>query len=132
MAREIRDTLLKDTKALPETAETVYTDGIDLGAGEKVAGMDLLISAPALAVGELGDGETVTYEVQTDSDSLFLYPTDIIPSALVQTGADGAGAAAATRRFALPTDAEQYVRVAVTADADKDASAKSVTLEVLL
>ncbi|HET6442444.1 MAG TPA: hypothetical protein VFH53_08710 [Phycisphaerae bacterium] len=132
MTREIRDNLLKVTKALPETAETVYTDEIDLGAGEKVAGMDLLISAPALAVGELGDGDTMTYEVQTDSDPLFLYPRIVIPAALVQEGADGAGAAAATRRFALPSDADQYVRVAVTADGANDAADKSVTLEVLL
>jgi hypothetical protein len=121
------------SKALPAGAATIYTDGIDLGHtanGRVPPGTELIVNAPALVVGDLGNGATMTYVVQMDSDSAFGSPTSIYGTVLTQTGADGTGAAAATKRVALPSDCERYIRVAATNSAAGDASDK--TLEVTL
>jgi len=49
---------------------------------------------------------------------------------LVQTGAGGAGAAAATARFAIPSDCERYVRVTATNSGTGDASGASMTVNL--
>jgi hypothetical protein len=66
-----------------------------------------------------------------DTDSAFGSPTSIYGTVLTQTGAGGVGAAAATKRVALPSDCERYIRVAATADTNLDASAKSMTVNVM-
>ena len=135
MGYEIRDELLKKTKALPNGAASVTSDPIDLETGSRsdfVANCELLLSAPALATGELGDGATMKYAIETDDNSGFSSATTLIVDAIVQTGAGGAGAAAATKRFTLPTNVERYVRAKATNSAAGNASGKSLTLEVLL
>jgi hypothetical protein len=126
----VRDTNLKQTKALPNGAATVYTDAFDLGAAsgkqDRLANCELLISAPALVVGDLGNGDTMKYDVQCDDDSAFGSPRTLGLAVITQTGA-----AAATARFRLPTNCERYVRVAATNSAAGDASDKSVTAELL-
>lgn len=136
-APNVRDASLQVTKALPNGAADIYTDGIDLGGSSRAQfdgghRAELLIEAPALATADLGDGATMKYEVQHDTDSAFgtaesLYGT---PN-LTQTGAGGAGAAAATKRVALPTDVKRYVRVKATNSAAGDASDKSVTVSLV-
>ena len=123
------DKLLQVTRALPAAAETVTSTGIDLGLspdsrfGDHMG--ELLLEAPALAVGELGNGNTQKWHIYQDSAANFggeeLLATDV----LVQTGANGAGAAAKTVRFALPSDVKRYLRVKITASTALDTSAKS-------
>ena len=126
--RMLRDAELQVTKALPGSATTIYTDSIDLEqdtTGVFVADCELLIEAPALVVGDLANGETMTYNVEhSDDDESF---SDLANGVLVQTGADGAGAAAAEARLRLPSTVKRYVRVAATNSAAGDASDKSVT-----
>jgi hypothetical protein len=127
----LRDAELTVTKPLPATATTIFSDGIDLGLGANadfLARCELVVEAPALAVGELANAETVTYKVQTDADPAFGSPTDILPAVIVQTGAAGAGAAAAEKRLRLPLNVERYIRCAATHTAADDASAKSLTM----
>ena len=135
MSYNVRDLDLKETKALPNGAAAVYCDGIDLGAissnGALLAGVEMLITAPALATADLGDGATMKYDVQCDSDSAFGSARTLGLAVITQTGADSAGAAAATARFRLPTNCERYVRVAATNSAAGDASDKSMTVELL-
>jgi len=131
---QLRDELLKVTKALPNGAATIYTDGIDLGVsanGQLPPNVELLIEAPALAVGDLGNGATMIYVVQMDSDVAFGSPTSIYGTVLTQTGAGGVGAAAASKRIALPSDCERYVRVSATNSAAGDASDKTATVTLL-
>jgi hypothetical protein len=90
-----------------------------------------LVVAPALATADLGDGDTMTYSVQMDTDSAFGSPIELTRNDAVQTGASGAGAAAASYRFALPSDCERYVRVKAVNSAAGDASDKSVTANVI-
>lgn len=132
----LKDALLEETKAMPAAhSTTVYTDGIDLEVsanGLHLADCELEISAPALTTTMLPDTKTMTYKVQMDNDSAFGSATDLFPSAIVQTGASGAGAAAATKRYRLPTDVERYIRLAATSGADvTDSSAVSMAARLL-
>ena len=132
----LKDAALEETKAMPAAASTtVYTDGIDLEVsanGLHMADCELEISAPALTTTMLPDTKTMTYKVQMDNDSAFGSPTDLFPSAIVQTGAGGAGAAAQTKRYRLPTDVERYIRLAATSGADvTNSSAVSMAARLL-
>jgi len=127
----VRDTNLKVTRALPAAAATVSSTAIDLGlsARSQFAGgphVELLIEAPVLVVGELGNGATMKYEVFHDSDPAFGTEASLYGVVLTQTGAGGVGAAAASKRVALPTDVKRYLRLKATNSAAVDASAKSV------
>jgi hypothetical protein len=134
-APQIRDALLTATKALPNGAATIYTDGIDLGHGangDHLATCELYIEAPALVVGDLANGETVKYSIQHDTGSAFGSATSVEDDVLTQTGAGGAGAVAATKRFRLPVDVKRYVRVKAVNSGAGDASDKSVTVSLLM
>jgi hypothetical protein len=124
----LRDAELQVTKALPNGAATVNSGSIDLEHstnGVHVADCELLIEAPALATADLPDTKTMTDDVEhSDDDSSF---SDLANGVLVQTGADGAGAAAATARVRLPSTVKRYVRVVATNSGTGDASDKSMT-----
>lgn len=131
----VKDAELIETKALPNGAASIYSDPIDLGAlsaaGARLHSGELLLSAPALATADLGDAATMTYDLQMDNDSAFGSPTTLIAGIIVQTGAGGAGAAAASARFRVPTNCERYVRAKATNSAAGDASDKSLTLSLV-
>lgn len=131
MTRQIKDALLSQSIALPTGASSVNTAPIDLeqtSRADFVAGVDILIEAPILAVGELANGSTMTYTLQHDTDVAFGSAVDLYPGVLVQTGAGGNGAAAASKRVALPSDVKRYIRLRATNSAAANASAKSATI----
>ena len=124
------DANLTVTKALPNGAATIYTDGIDLGHGSRgdfLADVELYISAPALATGVMGDGKTMKYSVQHDTDPAFGTAAVLYTDVITQTGAGGAGCAAATVSVRLPVDVNRYVRVRAVGSATGDCSTSSVT-----
>ncbi len=130
----VKDELLSVTKELPNGAATTVSDGIDLGLSTQATFCcgEVLIEAPALATADLGDAATIKYEVyhaaSSDfSDEASLYGTP----QLTQTGAGGAGAAAATKRVALPTNVSRHIRVKATNSAAGDASDKSFTVSLV-
>jgi hypothetical protein len=131
MKRLIADALLTGTKALPNGAATVYSNGFDLGAqsGRQNFSVDteLLIQAPALTTGQLADAATMKYSVQHAASADFSDATLLAGDVLVQTGAGGAGAAAAEVRVGLPGDVKRYVRVRAINSAAGNASTKSLT-----
>lgn len=127
------DALLKKTKALPTGASAVTSDSIDLqhtGLGSNVADYEFLVEAPAVTTGMLGDAATIKYDLMTSDSSDMSSPTTAIKEVIVQTGAGGAGAAAATQRVRLPTDCKRYVAIKATKSATGDASSVSVTLSM--
>jgi hypothetical protein len=129
----ITDMELRTSRALPTGASAVTATGLDLGhgtTGRNVADYEFLLTAPALAVGQLANGSTMTYAIVTSANSDMSSPTVINSAALVQTGAGGAGAAGNTLRFRLPTNCQRYVSVRATNSAAADASAASYTLEM--
>jgi len=126
----LKDASLKATVALPAAlSTTVYSDSFDLGtANQKLLRGEFEISAEALDTTALPNGETVTYGLQDSADdSTFAAVQDTV---LVQTGASGAGAAAATERIGIPSTLRRYVRVsAVTSSGTGDCSGSDLTFE---
>jgi hypothetical protein len=128
------DASVKITRALANANETVASTGIDLGnsaKGDFVAACELEIAAPALTTGELADAKTQKYDVFHDVKSDFSTETKLFEDVIVQTGAGGAGAAAATVALRLPVDVKQFLRVKITGEAaGGDASAKQATIRL--
>jgi hypothetical protein len=135
--RNLRDTLLKVSGALPASTTATATTGLSLLTGvngDFVAPVDFLVTAPALTTSQLPDNKTMTYTVETSapSDAVFGSPSTVYTLG-TQTGASGAGSAGATYKFRLPSSAQGNVRVKATpaASGTGDASGAKVTLEVL-
>lgn len=126
MAYDQKDATLEVTLALPNGAAATNGTGIQVNPGPEdfVAPCELVIEAPALTTAELPDAQTMTYKVQESADDSTY--TDLEDGVLVQTGAGGAGDAAATERFRLPTDVKAYVRVVATNSGAGDASGSDV------
>lgn len=137
MGYELKDASLKLTLALPAGATTVYaTPGIDTGKtttqGVQTADVEFLLTAPALTTGQLGDGATMKYSILMDTENpVDASSTVLFADILTQTGAGGAGAAAATKRFKLPSDALRIIGFKAVNSAASDASGASATLEVV-
>lgn len=126
----VRDVQKEVTKALPNGAASTTSDAIDLeltSRSDFVAQCELVINAPALATGAMGDGKTMKYDILTSSSSNLSGPTTLVAAAITQTGAGGAGAAAAEYRFRLPTNVLRYIGVKATGSASGDASGSSFT-----
>lgn len=131
----LKDNLLKVTKALPNGAADVTTDAIDLGhgaAGDFVAGAELLITAPALVVGDLANAATMKYDIIHSDNADLSSPSTLVTAAITQTGAGGVGAAAATYYWHPPIDVKRYIGVKATNSGAGDASDKSFTAELVL
>src|SRR5262245_43016796 len=132
----LRDTVLKATKALPNGAATItQTAGFDLmnsTRGDFIANVEALLSAPALTTGEAPDTRTLTYGLISSDNSDLSSPTVVVAGAIVQTGAGGAGAAAATYRFKPPSNVKRYFGFRATGGTSfGNASGKVGTLEIL-
>lgn len=127
MTRQMNDAKLVKSFALPNGAVTVNSTGIDLGhdaLGDFLAGAEVIINAPALTVGELADTQTITYSLRHSDAADFSGDSELLGGLIVQTGAGGAGAAAAEKRVALPTDVKRYIRTrAVKAGASNASTA---------
>lgn len=130
MGMQVNDALLSSTFALPNGAATTQSSGFDLmngSRGDFLAPVELQIEAPALSTGQLGDAQTITYEVWHDTAVGFGSETRLASAVIVQTGAGGAGDGAETVRFRLPVDVNQYVRVkAVKVGASNASTASAV------
>jgi hypothetical protein len=134
MSFNVKDALSKVTRALPNGAAAVTSTSIDTAtssAGEQPAEMEFLITAPALAVAAMADAKTMIYAVVGSANADLSGPIVIYDRLLVQTGAGGAGCAAGSARFRLPTTAPRYVGVRATGSAAGDATGSSFTLEAL-
>lgn len=130
----VSDAQLSKSTALPTGASSVtQASGLDINQTTNgdflVPTCELLISAPAVTTGMLADAATIKYDVVTSANSDLSSPTIIAATVLTQTGAGGAGAAAASVRFALPSDVKRYVGVKATKSGAGDASSVSVTAQ---
>ena len=134
MTKNIRDKSLEVTKALPNGAAAITSDGIDTGnssQGDFVADCELEIQAPALVVGDLANGETMIYDIEHDDAADFSGVATLEAAVITQTGAGGVGAAAVTKRFKLTDGVKRYVRIKATNSGAGDASDKSLTAGLL-
>ena len=135
MSFQVADKLLTITAALPNGATNTSTTAIDLehnnARQDFLANCEFLVSIPALTTTQLGDTQTITVSVETDNDAAFGSAKVVISSLFVMTGAGGAGAAAASDRFRLPSNCERYVRVKATKTGASNASTASMTFQQL-
>ena len=88
-----------------------------------------MVSSPLLTVGELADGQTITYHLYHDSAVGFGGETLVATLGTV-TGAGGAGAAAAEFRAKLPSNVKRYLRLKTVKTGASNASTKNATLEL--
>ena len=108
--------------ALGSAGNTTRSSQIDLGSvtnsglNARLEPLEIEIQAPALAVGELANAQTVTYALEDSATSGAGY-TIVADTLLVQTGAGGVGAAAATQRVKIPSDASRYINVRAVSSA---------------
>jgi hypothetical protein len=136
--KSIRDAAMKLMLALPASTSAVTTAAaMDLGKTSKLGShtgdMELLITAPALLTAQLPDAKTMTYKVIMSDTPDLANPVDMYGNLLVQVGASGAGAAAATKRLTPPSDCKQYIGLVATPSASGtgDASGATALLEAL-
>lgn len=125
------DVLLKISTALPQSgaaASSAYIDTMNSSTGDFLAEGDISVDAPALTTTELPDTKTVTYTIEHDTDSAF-GTTSTLFTIGTQTGAGGAGAAAANYRARLKEGVKRYVRATATIVAAVGTQTKSFVLK---
>jgi hypothetical protein len=137
MGLALKDNQVKNTRALPAAASaTVDGAALDLGHGsfgDFVAKAEFKLSAPALNATMAPDTRTFTYSIIHSDNADLSSPTVLYPSVIVQTGAGGVGAAAASFTWRAPVDVKRYVGVRIVSGLSTgDASSVSATLEGLL
>lgn len=136
MGLGLKDKELIKTKALPNGAATIYSDGFDLknsARGDFLARCELHVVIPALSTTLLPDTQTITYSLEHDTDSAF-GTTAALPGfeqIAKQTGAAGAGAAGVTVKIRLPLSVKRYVRVKAVKAGAADASGASLTEQLV-
>jgi hypothetical protein len=131
MTPALQDQALNIALALPNGAATTTSTALDTqnsAKGDFSASVQLQISAPALTTGELANAATVTYDVYHATAADLSNGVALYKGVLVQTGAGGAGAGAATANFKLPTTVKRYVYFKATNSGAGNLSAKSASL----
>jgi hypothetical protein len=137
MSLALKDAQLVGTRALPAAASsTVDGAARDLGHGsfgDFLAKAEFKLSAPAVNATMAPDTRTFTYSIIHSDNADLSSPSVLYSSVIVQTGAGGVGAAAASFTCRLPVDVKRYVGARVTSGASTgDASSVAATLEALL
>lgn len=136
----VQDANLSTNTALSASTNGTATQatGIDTEAStlsDFVALTEFLVSAPALNTTQLPNAATMTYAVIASANSNLAGSTTIQSSVIVQTGAGGNGAAAATARVRLPTNigvTGRYIGLtAVGAASSGNCSAATMNLKAL-
>ena len=134
MSRKVKDRELIKAFALPNGAATTVSAGIDLQnstIGEFEAGIEVEIEAPSLSTAQLPDTKTMIYDLYHDTASGFGSEVLLASAVVTQTGASGAGAAAATNKVRLPSNVKRYIRAKATNSGTGNASAASANLQLL-
>lgn len=108
--RNIEDTNLAVSKALPAAAANVDSDAIDLGLGDAENIKEAVIAFGAPATPALVEDKdlTITLEDSADGETFAAVPS-VAP--LVITGGVGDGADAAETRIRFPEGLRRYIHV---------------------
>ena len=134
MRPNVKDALLKKTKALPNGAASTTTDAFDLGHrsnGDHLALVELRITAPALGATPLPNAKTMTFDVIHSDASDLGSPSTLYGGVVIQTGAGGVGDVEKSAQVRLPVDVKRYVGVKATGSGSGDASGSSFTAELV-
>ena len=110
LIRSTIDANLAASKALPAAGAAASSASFNIGTSVPET-FQAQILAPATTA--LVDTKTITYVFEDSADNTTFAAIAELAS-LVQTGAGGTGAAAATRTVYFPPSVRQYVRVTAT------------------
>jgi hypothetical protein len=131
-----QDKDLSRALALPNGAATTTEDDYwDLGHNRARLGayrteLEFQLTVPALTVAELPNAETMRYTFESADDIAFTENLQTECVLITQTGASGAGAAAAVKRFHPASDCRRYLRYKITKTGTGNPSAKIATVDV--
>lgn len=132
----LKDALLRVTRALPASTTAMTSSAIDTGKTTTLAAqpgnIEILVSAPAVTQAQLPDSKTFTYDIIHSDNADLSSPSTLHSAIITQTGSTGAAAATARRR--IPSDAKRYLGLKVTPSGSGtgDASAATATMEVVV
>jgi len=129
----VRDAALEREFALPGGAATTVSDGIEMTSGGNQhfsADCEIVVSAPVLTTAQLPNGQTVTYSVFQSDNEDFSGESVLAANVLVQTGADGAGAAASEVPVGVPSGVKKFIRLKVVKAGAADASGATANLSL--
>ena len=136
----VQDSVYTSSTALPSATNGTVTQaaGFDMEGGSKsdfLALAEGVVTAPALNTTQLPNAATMTYNLIASATPNLASPTTVQAGILVQTGAGGVGAAAASNRVRFPTNLGTYGRyvglTAVGANSSGNCSAASVGFKLL-
>jgi hypothetical protein len=128
MNRILQDIELIKTKALPAAGASASTDSIEIGS---TCLENVQVKVSVVALPSLADAKKNTVTIEDSADNITFAAVPELAT-LVQTGAGGVGAAAASMTVYLPPSARKYVRATDSVDAlGGDNTAKTMTLQFL-
>jgi hypothetical protein len=131
----VKDELLKVTKALPAGAATTTSLALDTGTstrGDQVALMELLLTYPALTLAQLPNTKTMTYDIISSPNADLSSPTVAVAGIAVQTGVTGTDpTVGGTARYRIASNGARYWGCRATGIATVDGSASSMTLQMV-
>lgn len=131
---QVQDAGKKVTRALPASATNVTSSAIDLENGTNghmTGDVEVKVNAPACTTGQLADTHTLVYDLVHSVNSDLSSPATLIAAIITQTGAGGAGAAAAEYRCRVPSNVRRYLGLKCTRTGSGDASAVSATMKLV-
>jgi len=126
------DADLKKTIALPAAAGAVNSASIDLGGSPFLAPSELEIITAACDSVAAPDTSTLKVDVEESTDDSSFTTIEGADDIIDLTAESGAGFAKTTRRYRLPSDVSQYIRVTATsAVSAADCSDSDLSMELL-
>ena len=131
--RQIRDTVLKITKALPGTSASNTTDTIDLGSlGIVPEDVVVEIAIPAIAE-HVTAGNHLNITLWHGDTTSIAVPTSPVPTISVDDiGVASTGTSASTWLFKLPPGTKRYIGFRQVAGGTDTLSGSSVTYSILV
>ncbi len=129
--REIQDAGLKVTFALPNAANTVNSNAIDLGSTTPYPVTENIQVRLSATVATAANSKNINYVLQHSAEAAANF-TNIGALAVKVVAGNATNAPAFTHNVALPPDTKRYLRVSATGEANGGNSADGTgTLQIL-
>jgi hypothetical protein len=130
--RRIQDADLKVTAALPNAANTVNTNAIDLQSADPFPVTESFQVRLASTTATGANNKNITIRLQESAEATANFANIATLAAVAVTDANGGGYPAATATFALPQGTKRYIRASATGEANGgNAGDGSVTVSLL-
>lgn len=131
--RNVADASTNVSLALPNGAASTTSSAIDLGNGTNgdfVAPVEVHINAPLMGVTPMPDAKTMIYDLIHSVNSDLSSPATLLAAVITQTGAGGAGCAAAEFRIPLPLGVRRYIGLKATGSGSGNATSSTATIKL--